>query len=330
MAATDMFVVLLLVVALLSTARQTGVRPADVRDRTQNVSLSDAFPADNGTASSDAAIDVQYTSCKVITDRIVATAEGKFSRFCRGICNITETNAKLHRIETLLTADAEHMKSRLYNLERTLFDGNNVIRRSDIHESGGGGGQQPLLAAGDTGRLREIGTYNGTVFAATDGGGRPVGRATSSAFVYYWRVDAFWRLTFADGGSGGRARSPPFYVSPRSYRIALTVHSDPAAGTVRVAAVNAAGEYDAGLRWPFAHRIRLSVLDQTDVGPEDIVSRVWDDVRCGVPASTPPAAPNQLRLDDVCASMEFRHGVLTHRRYAAGDALLVKLTVFLQ
>lgn len=165
--------------------------------------------------------------------------------------------------------------------------------------------------ADDTGRLREIDAYNGTVFTASaaDGDG-----GTLQAFVYYWRVEAFWRLTFADG----RARSTPFYVSPRSYRIALTVHSDVTARTVRVAAVLATGEYDARLRWPFAHRLRLSVLDQTDVAPQDVVSRVWDNVRCGGGG------------DDVCASMEFRHDVLTYRRYAAGDALFVKVTVFLQ
>lgn len=168
----------------------------------------------------------------------------------------------------------------------------------------------------DTGRRREVDTYNGTVFA-TDGDGSGHGlrpdQEPASAFVYYWRVEAFWRLTFADG----RARSAPFYVSPRGYRIALTVHSDVAGRAVRVAAVPVAGEYDARLRWPFAHRLRISVLDQTDVAPEDIVSRVWDDVRCGP-------------VDGVCASVEFRHDVLTYRRYAAGGALLVKLTVFLR
>lgn len=170
----------------------------------------------------------------------------------------------------------------------------------------------------DTKRLREIGTYNGTVSTTEDG---PVGSAaagrprppTTDAFVYYWRVDAFWRLSF--GAAGGLARSPPFYVSPRSYRMSLSVRSDVAARTVRVAAAPAAGEYDAQLGWPFAHRIRLSVLDQTDFGPEDIVSRIWDDVRCAA--------------ETVCASMEFRHDVLTYRRYAAGDAIVVKLTVFL-
>lgn len=54
----------------------------------QNVSFLNGLP-ENFT--SDGAIDVQYTSCKVITDRIVATAEGKFSRFCHGICNISIT-----------------------------------------------------------------------------------------------------------------------------------------------------------------------------------------------------------------------------------------------
>lgn len=165
--------------------------------------------------------------------------------------------------------------------------------------------------------------------AEDGGGGRPPGSTT--AFVYYWRVDAFWRLSFA---GDGLARSPPFYVSPRSYRISLTVHSDVAARTVRVAAVPAAGEYDAQLGWPFAHRLRISVLDQTDDGPEDIVSRVWDDVRC-TSALTPPRQDLLYRRQNhpaeaVCASMEFRHDVLTYRRYAAGDALVVKLTVFLQ
>ncbi|CAI6358540.1 unnamed protein product [Macrosiphum euphorbiae] len=282
----------------------------------QNVSFLNGLP-ENFT--SDGAIDVQYTSCKVITDRIVATAEGKFSRFCHGICNINETNARLHRIETLLTADAENIKQRLFYMERVLLNGQ-IIRKPSEGD------------AVDTGRLREIGTYNGTVSTTEDGpssGARP--RGPTTAFVYYWRVDEFWRLSFS---ADGLARSPPFYVSPRSYRISLTVHSDVTARTVRVAAVPAAGEYDAQLRWPFAHRLRLSVLDQTDVGPEDIVSRVWDDVRC---AASPPSPPtpqhyrqNQPAPEVVCASMEFRHDVLTYRRYAAGDALVVKLTVFLQ
>lgn len=185
----------------------------------------------------------------------------------------------------------------------------------------------------DTGRLREIGTYNGTVFTTDDGHAAGIDRprGPTTAFVYYWRVDAFWRLSFS---ADGLARSPPFYVSPRSYRISLTVHSDLTARTVRVAAVPAAGEYDAQLRWPFAHKLRLSVLDQTDIGPEDIVSRVWDDVRC-IAAPPSPKTPqhyrqNQPATEIVCASMEFRHDVLTYRRYAAGEALVVKLTVFLQ
>lgn len=168
-----------------------------------------------------------------------------------------------------------------------------------------------MLAGQNTGRLREISTYNGTV---------STGSAASPAFIYYWRVDAFWRLAFADG----RARSPSFYVSPRSYRMALTVDSDVSARTVRVAAVPATGEYDAQLRWPFAHRLRISVLDQTDTEPEDVMSRVWDAVQCQLP---------QQRVDGgggVCASMEFRLDVLTYRRYLADDALIVKLTVFLE
>jgi hypothetical protein len=191
-----------------------------------------------------------------------------------------------------------------------LISGTAVVRFS----SNAGTKQLP---AGDTGRLREIGTYNGTVFtAATDGGGGR--RSAPASFVYYWRVDLFWRLVFVDG----QARSPPFYVSPRSYRMALTVDSDVTARSVRVAAVPVAGEFDAQLEWPFVHRLRLSVLDQTDVAPEDIVSRVWDDVRC---------ATALQRIDGgggVCAFMEFRHDVLTYRRYASGDSLLVKLTVF--
>lgn len=38
-----------------------------------------------------------------------------------------ETNARLHRIETLLTAEAENIKNRLFQLESILFD-NNTIR----------------------------------------------------------------------------------------------------------------------------------------------------------------------------------------------------------
>ncbi|XP_060845088.1 uncharacterized protein LOC132924675 [Rhopalosiphum padi] len=289
----------------------------------QNVSFLNGLP-ENFT--SDGAIDVQYTSCKVITDRIVATAEGKFSRFCHGICNINETNARLHRIESLLTADAENIKQRLFHMERILLSGQIISKTS-------------AGAAVDTDRLREIGTYNGTVSTVEDGSvagsGRP--RGLTTAFVYYWRVDAFWRLSF---GADGLARSPPFYVSPRSYRISLSVHSDLTARTVRVAAEPVAGEYDAQLRWPFAHRLRLSVLDQTDVGPEDIVSRIWDDVRCTAaepPTPPPHQNPSQNRghrqpvaAEAVCASMEFRHDVLTYRRYAAGDSIVVKLTVFMQ
>lgn len=37
-----------------------------------------------------------------------------------------ETNARLHRIETLLTTDAENTKNRLFQLEQILFDSNNL------------------------------------------------------------------------------------------------------------------------------------------------------------------------------------------------------------
>lgn len=200
----------------------------------------------------------------------------------------------------------------IYNIYKNIFS--SKADRDD------GGKSQLFSAIGDTERIREIGTYNGTVFATklVDGG------TAGTVFVYYWRVDEFWRMTFSDG----QARSSPFYVSPRSYRIGLTVHSDPATRTVRVAAVLATGEYDAQLRWPFAHQLRLSVLDQTDVTPEDIVSRVWDDVRC----SDPLTSSQQKNFDGEtpCMTMEFRHDVLTYRRYVAKDSLIVKLTVFLQ
>lgn len=64
----------------------------------KNVSFIHGFP-DNFT--SDAAIDVQYSSCKIITDRLVATAEGKFSRFCNGICNISKYNIFIAVIVTV-------------------------------------------------------------------------------------------------------------------------------------------------------------------------------------------------------------------------------------
>lgn len=205
-----------------------------------------------------------------------------------------------------------------------------------VRSNTGSGNNKVQLAfsVGDTRRLGEINTYNGTIFTANLDAGSgcqqqrrsdQVGNiitTTETTFVYYWRVDTFWRLAFVDA----RMRSPPFYVSSHGYRIALTVHSDVLARTVSVSVVLAAGDYDAQLRWPFVHRLRLSVLDQTVVASEDIVFRVWNDVRCGIDSST----SSQHRYDTVVyVSMELKHDVLTYRRYTAGNTLLVKLMVFI-
>lgn len=178
----------------------------------------------------------------------------------------------------------------------------------------------------DSRRLKEIGSYNGTVF--TEDGPEP----RHTVFVYYWRVDGWRQLaSLAADGRAAVARSSPFYVSPRGYRITLVVRSDVAARTVTVAAMAVAGEYDAQLRWPMVNRLRLSVLDQTDAVPEDIVSRVWDDVRCGGDRISGGGGGQRewSEIATICASLEFRHDVLNRRQYTVDDSLIVKLTVFL-
>ncbi|XP_050430992.1 uncharacterized protein LOC126839633 [Adelges cooleyi] len=283
-----------------------SVTAAIVIDGKKNGSSGD-MPEENLTgllySSNDAAVDTQYTSCKVITDHIVATAEGKFSRFCHGICNVNETNARLDKIESLLTVEAVNIKQRLLHIESVLSGANpqhSMPGKSTTTDTGTAGQQRR--------RQPEVDEYNGTVLA--------YGQQHRQTFTYYWRLDRFWRTVFVDG----TARSPQFYVSPRGYRVRLVVESDLTARALRLAAAVVPGDYDAGLRWPMARRFLLAVLDQTDSGPADIVSRVWDetDVRCQPHADA----------DAVCASMEFRHDVLTGRRYIADDALLVKLTVF--
>lgn len=44
-----------------------------------------------------------------------------------------ETNARLHRIESLLTTDAEYIKRRLFMLERIFSDGGDNILRYYVY-----------------------------------------------------------------------------------------------------------------------------------------------------------------------------------------------------
>ncbi|XP_050526986.1 TNF receptor-associated factor 6-like isoform X1 [Daktulosphaira vitifoliae] len=268
----------------------------------QSIKLDDFIGGNltnNKFDTNDAAVDTQYASCKIITDRIVATAEGKFSRFCHGICNINETNSKLSQIESLLSNNFDEIKQRILLIEKYFSNGNHYINlnKHSLAEN-----------SCDHRRQLEVDKYNSTVF---------LDNQKQRTFVYYWKVRHFWRIVFVDSF----AHSPPFYISTRSYRLQLSIESNVTAHTILVTAALVQGEYNANLTWPFSTRLRLSVLDQTDVRPEDIVS--YERYDTGVYDQ-----PKGDERKTICSSIEFHRDVLAYRQYVVDDNLLVKLTVF--
>ncbi|XP_050526987.1 uncharacterized protein LOC126897441 isoform X2 [Daktulosphaira vitifoliae] len=183
----------------------------------QSIKLDDFIGGNltnNKFDTNDAAVDTQYASCKIITDRIVATAEGKFSRFCHGICNINETNSKLSQIESLLSNNFDEIKQRILLIEKYFSNGNHYINlnKHSLAEN-----------SCDHRRQLEVDKYNSTVF---------LDNQKQRTFVYYWKVRHFWRIVFVDSF----AHSPPFYISTRSYRLQLSIESNVTAHTILVTA----------------------------------------------------------------------------------------------
>lgn len=88
------------------------------------------------------------------------------------------------------------------------------------------------------------------------------------------------------------------------------------------------GDFDDSLPWPFKLKHRVNVLDQvsSEDGQEDISSRVWDPTMLcsGFNWQKPTSGDNYE-----CVGLGFAHSVIRSRHYIRDDAIIIKLSVYL-
>ncbi|GLH05414.1 Uncharacterized protein GBIM_11017, partial [Gryllus bimaculatus] len=152
------------------------------------------------------------------------------------------------------------------------------------------GAQGAADAPPDAPRADEINRLNSTISTLADG---------RRVFTYFWR--------------GG-------------YRMYLRLFPRRAGVNVYVHAGLTPGAFDHLLSWPFALKLRMSVLEQAAGASEDVASRVWDaaELCSGFNWQRP------LQGDSYeCVGLGLPHNLLRSRRYVWRDSVLIKLSVFL-
>ncbi|XP_065181877.1 TNF receptor-associated factor 3-like [Sycon ciliatum] len=87
--------------------------------------------------------------------------------------------------------------------------------------------------------------------------------------VLVWKIgDISRRRREAISGKTPSLYSPPFYTSPRGYKMCARVYLDGdgmgKGGCISVFFVIMRGEYDALLPWPFQLRVTMKLIDQSD------------------------------------------------------------------
>jgi hypothetical protein len=151
--------------------------------------------------------------------------------------------------------------------------------------------------------------------------------ARSRVFTYYWRIQGMeYKLT---GWNHRRSlRSPSFYISPGGYHMYIRIYPRQNEENVYIHVGVTQGDFDDNLPWPFKLKHRVNILDQvsSEDGQEDISSRVWDPaVLCSAFNWQKPTSGDNYE----CVGLGFAHSVIRSRQYIRNDAIIIKLTVYL-
>ena len=150
-------------------------------------------------------------------------------------------------------------------------------------------------------------------------------RTTSGCQI--WKIsDFFRRRQDAISGRTVSLYSPPFFTSPAGYRVCARLYPNGdgiGKGThLSLYFVVMRGEFDPLLKWPFAQKVSLILLDQNRVNPRDVVETFRPD-----PASTSFQRPeSEMNVASGCP-LFLPISTLERSSYMLGDTLYFKILV---
>ncbi|XP_076650483.1 uncharacterized protein LOC143357772 [Halictus rubicundus] len=211
--------------------------------------------------------ETQHATCKIATEKLVASAKATVTRVLTGACSAKAIDERLRSFESNLTRDLEEIKIMLRSLlddKRHKLDTNSPGSYRINHED-----DRKIIARSP--RQAEVDAFNNTVQRVSSANG------SSSVFLYYWQIKDFdkklasWKVARFE-------RSPTFYTVQNGY--AMYMKATPRYfpdGTVFMAVGLTRGAYDSVLKWPFPYKVRLEVLDHSgEQLRQDRRSRTWD------------------------------------------------------
>ncbi|PNF21092.1 hypothetical protein B7P43_G05540 [Cryptotermes secundus] len=324
--------------------------------RTKKEERTEQLIEDNGQE----VLETQHATCRITTEELVATAQATVTRVLKGLCNTREMEDRFHNLEMQLTDQLNVIKTMLLNIEDKVMEQDVASRRAQkrimgtifrhchpaslIQESNRNGrtssttfeqeedagatweDEESSDEISESPRDVEVNRYNSSIHAEPFPG-QPYSSARSSVFTYYWRIQGMeYKLT--SWNHRRSLRSSSFYISPGGYRMYIRVYPRQNEENVYIHVGVTRGDFDDSLPWPFKLKHRVNVLDQvsSEDGQEDISSRVWDPtVLCsGFNWQKPTSGDNYE-----CVGLGFAHSVIRSRHYIRDDAIIIKLSVYL-
>lgn len=123
-------------------------------------------------------------------------------------------------------------------------------------------------------------------------------------------------------------RSQSFYIYHGGYRLYLRSYPRQNEVNFSIHVGLTKGDFDQVLKWPFPHKMRVAILDQTQDTRsfEDLSSRIWDPSQlCSEFNWQQPKKGDNVE----CVGLGLPIDVLRQRDYISFDNLVIKLTVYL-
>ncbi|XP_012523549.1 TNF receptor-associated factor 6 isoform X1 [Monomorium pharaonis] len=281
------------------------------------------IPTIEANVSSDDVTETQHTICKIATEDVIANARATVTTVLTGACKAKTMDEKFANLEEKLSREFADVKWLLYNILEQQPNYLKSVRNANLHDA-----FDSYLSP----RQNEIYKFNNTMQNLN---------GSTNVFIYYWQVSNF-NVMLMSWQTGRSMRSPTFYAGRSGYAMYLKItpkyFPD---GTIFVGVGLTRGRYDSVLAWPFPHRIRLEVLDQSLRGMhEDRLSRIWDPAML----CTEDFWGRPLRVTDnpVCVGLSIPRRVILSKslsmssqrysgnaRYMWNGNVLIKLIVYL-
>lgn len=165
-------------------------------------------------------------------------------------------------------------------------------------------------------RTSEIQKFNATVHTETYG----------RVFTYYWKLEYVRAMLLTEQGTGF-VRSSSFYIYSEGYRMYLKFFPKNNNNILLLQVGITTGKYDDKLKWPFALKYRVNVLDQFHPinAITDIVSEIWDpQTVCQELSWRKPVKDNPG-----CTSISFSMYELHVGQYIKNNSIIFKITIFI-